>query len=214
MRGLATCGLGADSPRQVLYLTHHSPWPAHSGGTVREAQLLTALSAEFRIDVVGVCRSMAADPGEVAERLGVRSVDFFGDEARRTLRRQRYSAKLEQLLTCQLSPLERVDLVHVEGGYLFHLLPATRHDRTCLVEHNIESDILGQIARIRGSAALDAGVVSGGAAGGTCLAGGSRRRGGHRRGPGRDHAPNRADRCAGRTERGRPHLHRRAGHYR
>jgi polysaccharide biosynthesis protein PslH len=154
MRGLATCGLGADSPRQVLYLTHHSPWPAHSGGTVREAQLLTALSAEFRIDVVGVCRSMAADPGEVAERLGVRSVDFFGDEARRTLRRQRYSAKLEQLLTCQPSPLEHVDLVHVEGGYLFHLLPATRHDRTCLVEHNIESDILGQIARIRGSAAL------------------------------------------------------------
>lgn len=142
------------SPRHVLYLTHHSPWPAHSGGTVRETQLLTALSATFRIDVTGVCRSLPADPEEVAARLGVRSVDFFPDEARRTTRRQRHSTKLEQLLTCQPSPLDQVDIVHVEGSYLFHLLPPAYHSRTCLVEHNIESDVLHQIGSLRASTRL------------------------------------------------------------
>src|SRR5882672_5063240 len=142
------------SPLQVLYLTHHSPWPPHSGGAVREAQLLMALSAAFRIDVLGVCRSLTADPEDVAARLGVRSVDFFPDEACRTTRRQRHSVKLGQLLACQPSPLEQVDIVHVEGGYLFHLLPPAYHNRTCLVEHNIESDVLHQIGTLRASTRL------------------------------------------------------------
>ena len=142
------------SPRHVLYLTHHSPWPAHSGGTVREAQLLRELSATFQIDVLGVCRSSTAAPEDVAAHLGVRSVDFFPDEARRTTRRQRHSAKLERLLAYRPSPLDQVDVVHVEGGYLFHLLPPAYHSLICLVEHNIESDVLHQIGTLRASTQL------------------------------------------------------------
>ena len=58
--------------RTVLYLTHHLPWPAHSGGTVREYQLLSRLTAHFSIDLVAVeigvraWRRQAAGPQQLA----------------------------------------------------------------------------------------------------------------------------------------------------
>jgi len=131
---------------RIRYLTHHSPWPAWSGGAIREAYLLSALSARFAIDVVGICRSSGADASAVVQHLGVRSASFYCDEARRTMRRQRYSAKVKHLFRSESYSLDLVDAVHVEGGYLFHLLPPTHHKRTCLVEHNIESDVLEQFA--------------------------------------------------------------------
>jgi glycosyltransferase involved in cell wall biosynthesis len=107
---------------------------------------LSALSKAFAIDVVGVCRSTYADPSAVTRELGVRSTALYPDEAPRTMRPQRFSGKLVNLFASGAYPVDLLDAVHVEGGYLFHLLPATYHGRVCLVEHNIESNVLRQFA--------------------------------------------------------------------
>lgn len=137
---------------RVLYLTHHLPWPPLSGGTLREYQLLTKLAQHFTIDLLAIGRTDSSAAPE-KNPLGLASAEFLPDEAARTTRRQRHSAKARQRIQ-ELAALGQIDAIHVEGGYLFHLVPAELHDRTCLVEHNIESDVLGQFAQITGDVRL------------------------------------------------------------
>jgi glycosyltransferase involved in cell wall biosynthesis len=144
----AAASAEATRPR-VLYLTHHAPWPAFSGGTVRESRLLEALAWDYAIDVIGVGSSVGADAAVVARRLGVRGAELFIDESRRTTRRQRHSSSARKRLRAEAGDHgSKPDVVHVEGGYLFHLVPAELHDRTCVIEHNVESAVLRQFARI------------------------------------------------------------------
>lgn len=141
--------LVTDCRRTVLYLTHHVPWPALSGGTVREYQLLARLAPRFDIDLVAVEKRGRA-PAEQDNPLDLSSVTVFTDQSAGTARRQRHSEALRRRLAAGWGGCP--DIVHVEGGYLAHLLPAELLRRACLVEHNVESAVLRHRHRSRGTA--------------------------------------------------------------
>ena len=151
MSGTPPTGTG-----RVTYLTHHPPWPPMNGGAVRETNLLRRLADRFAIDVVAVCR-----PGphtravEVQRALGTSTVRYFADESRRDLRRRRWSRAAADMLADRdrAGPASR-GVVHVEGGYLFPHVPSALHDRTCVVEHNIESQVLRLFTAVTGDRAL------------------------------------------------------------
>jgi glycosyltransferase involved in cell wall biosynthesis len=122
---------------------HDLPWPVVTGGRVRDAQLLAAAATEWHIDAVMVAEpDVLARDGRSIRPLPGLMVHVFPDEGRptRVPRRDSVPAReaIEQLCT------RGVDAVHVEGSYMLDLLPATLLDRTVLVEHNIESDLVEQ----------------------------------------------------------------------
>ncbi|WP_261569143.1 glycosyltransferase [Frankia gtarii] len=86
--------------------------------------------------------------------LGVRSTILDPDEGRRSTRPQRYSSRLSARFAAGLYRDDLIDVIHVEGGYLFHQVPAELQRHTCLVEHNIESDVLRQFAGLLGDQVL------------------------------------------------------------
>lgn len=139
--------------RRILYLTHHVPWPALSGGTLREYQLLARLGQRFVIDLIAVGRAEQASVRYPANPLGLASAVLHRDESAATTRRQRHSDRVRRgLADTQIA--DRFHVAHVEGGYLFHLIPSGLHERTCLVEHNIESEVLHQFWQITGDGSL------------------------------------------------------------
>lgn len=140
-------------PRRVLYLTHHVPWPALSGGTLREYQLLARLGHRFAIELIAVGRAEQASVHYQTNPFGLLSAELHRDESAATTRRQRHSDRVRRSLA-QALIADRFDAVHVEGSYLLHLVPSGLHGRTCLVEHNIESEVLHQFWRITGDRSL------------------------------------------------------------
>ncbi|MGY1582038.1 glycosyltransferase [Streptomyces sp. MN13] len=135
------------------------PWPTCSGGRLREAQLLRRLSAAFDIEVVAVSKEPDLDRAHLgdAEAVGVRARIFPASPAAAPglsphVRRHQ-SEPARRYLTARLAAGPRT-LVHVEGHYLFHLLPRHAHSRTLIVEHNIESLLFEQQARAEDDAEL------------------------------------------------------------
>ena len=135
----------------MLYLTHHLPWPAHSGGRLRESQLIGRLVDRFDIHVVAVTKvidhdwhalSQATLRGVVACLYPATTVlGLCGPHTRR-----HGSAQARLYLRCHSA---QYDVIHVEGHYLMPLLPRTVRRRAVLVEHNVESSLFVQSARLR-----------------------------------------------------------------
>jgi glycosyltransferase involved in cell wall biosynthesis len=136
----------------ILYLTHHLPWPACSGGRLREAELLRRLAAGFDIEIVAVSKDPDFDREHLSEAkdAGVQSQIFPAFRAASLALsphvRCHQSAQARRYLAERLADDARTP-VHVEGHYLFHLLPEHAHDRSLIVEHNIESQLFEQQAR-------------------------------------------------------------------
>lgn len=138
---------------RVLYLTHHLPWPARSGGRVREAELLRRLGGIYGIDVVAISKVPELDRQYLhhAERHGVNARVFPARVARRAsggpLRQRHHSPEASRHIAHALSE-HNYDIIHVEGHYLLHLLPPRERRRAILVEHNVESVLFAQRARV------------------------------------------------------------------
>lgn len=134
----------------VVFVTHHLPWPACSGGRVREAQLLQRLSARFNIEVVAVSKVPEFDRSHIAEatRHGVRARVFAavdcGDTHFGPLTRRHAAPAAREYLAHRLSCPQVV--VHVEGHYLLRLIPDRLWRTALLVEHNVESALFEQQA--------------------------------------------------------------------
>ncbi|ETA03181.1 hypothetical protein CcI6DRAFT_01336 [Frankia sp. CcI6] len=143
--------VGGGRDQRVLFLTHHLPWPASSGGRLREAQLLERLAHRFDIDLVAISKVPEADRRAVDEALvrGIRAQVFAAHQSPRPrlsphVRRHR-SASARAHLASWWSRHQDC-LVHVEGHYLLGLLPPPARSRALVVEHNIESSLLWQQA--------------------------------------------------------------------
>lgn len=134
----------------VVYVTHHLPWPARSGGRVREAQLLQRLSERFDIEVIAISKVPGFDRSHVAEatRHGMRARVFAAvgcDDIRLgPLTRRHAALAAREYLTYRLADPDVV--VHIEGHYLFRLLPNQVRRAALLVEHNVESALFEQLA--------------------------------------------------------------------
>ena len=134
----------------VVSLTHHLPWPARSGGRVREAQLLQRLSARFDIEVVAVSKVPDFDRRHVedATRHRVRARIFatqaMDEDHVGPLTRRHAAPAARDYLAHRLRQSAMV--VHVEGHYLLRLVPERVRPAALLVEHNVESALFKQRA--------------------------------------------------------------------
>jgi glycosyltransferase involved in cell wall biosynthesis len=126
---------------RVLYLTHHGPLPASSGGRLRDAQLIPELARLADLEVWAVSRSAAADRDALsAAPLNIRFRVFPDESSPRP-----YPTRDSRIVSALLAEEhERFDVIHIEGHYLFHLLPQSARYRSVVVEHNIESHLLAQ----------------------------------------------------------------------
>ncbi|MGH3631405.1 MAG: glycosyltransferase, partial [Sciscionella sp.] len=134
---------------EVLYVTHHLPWPQHSGGRIREAQLLSRLAHRFTIEVIAVSKTPDRDCAAVnlAREAGVEPRLFAatpGPWLAGPLAHRHGSKAASNYIARKLQSSPAV--VHVEGHYLFHLLPEFARRRAIVVEHNVESTLLSQAA--------------------------------------------------------------------
>ncbi|MGH3815641.1 MAG: hypothetical protein ACRDUV_24845 [Pseudonocardiaceae bacterium] len=134
----------------VVFLTHHLPWPARSGGRVWEGQLLQRLSARFDIEVVAVSKVPEFDRRHVEEaiRHGVHARIFAAQAMEQDhvgpLTRRHAAPAARDYLAYRLRQPAMV--VHVEGHYLLGLVPERVRPAVLLVEHNIESALFEQRA--------------------------------------------------------------------
>ena len=129
--------------RRLLFLGHDLPWPAITGGRIRDAHLLDAAAAEWRIDAVIVAEPDILDRDRRAipplRETVVHAFPHEGEPTAWPCRRSRRARNAIELLCSR-----GVDAVHVEGSYMLDLLPSDLLARTVLVEHNIESVLLEQ----------------------------------------------------------------------
>ena len=131
---------------RVLYLTHHGPWPAASGGRLRDAALIPEVARLTDLEVWAVSRTPDADRAASRHAPAGVVTRVFADESTQRSYPTRDSAMLRAALAERLSGPDPFDVIHIEGHYLFHLLPEGVRDRAVVVEHNVESHLLQQMA--------------------------------------------------------------------
>jgi len=131
----------------VTYVTNQLPYPAHSGGQLREAQLLSRVGATVDVDLFVLTEHYERDARHA--RLATahcRSVRLFestpaprdgpaGDVPERVWRY--HSADFDASLKEHLAA-DPPDVVHVEGYFLAGHLPAELPVPLVLVEENVE----------------------------------------------------------------------------
>lgn len=134
---------------RVLYLTHHGPWPVTSGGRLRDAALIPELMRLSDLEVWAVSRRVALDRAALSNAPGCLRIRIFPDESKEAIYPSRDSkpARAELL---RVEEKKDFDLVHVEGHYMVHMLPDDMRTRTVVVEHNVESHLLRQMAQHNG----------------------------------------------------------------
>lgn len=147
---LATADARKPLPR-VAYLTNQLPWPARSGGQVRESQLLDRLGLLFDVDLFVVTETFERDASAVSQALpSVRSVRLYESEpgdhrTREAGQRGAYgSAELDKDFAARVGSY---DLIHVEGYFLMGHVPTDSDRPVVLAEENIEY-LLDEQARV------------------------------------------------------------------
>jgi glycosyltransferase involved in cell wall biosynthesis len=135
-----------DPRLRVLYLTHHGPWPATSGGRVRDAALIPEIAHLADVSVWAISRSAEQDRAALGQRPAGTEVRVYDDRGPRLGYPTRDSTAARMALLRQMRGSDAFDVIHVEGHYLFHLLPDEARHRAVVVEHNVESHLLGQYA--------------------------------------------------------------------
>ena len=131
---------------RILFLTAHLPYPPFSGGRRREFELISRLSRRVEIDLCSVTKTWDTDKRHVGVmRRYCSSVNLFKAVPPDLEEYESYSSQMRKHLSYEAkSYIHRVlanddiDVVHVEGYYLMHLLPIKTLQPVLLVEHNIE----------------------------------------------------------------------------
>jgi glycosyltransferase involved in cell wall biosynthesis len=98
------------------------------------------------LEVWAISRTPDADRSALLQAPLDVTTRVFADESVRRSYPTRDSAAARAALRGCLSGAEIFDVIHVEGHYLFHLLPEEVHRRAVVVEHNVESHLLRQTA--------------------------------------------------------------------
>jgi polysaccharide biosynthesis protein PslH len=134
---------------RVLFLTCHLPYPPHSGGRLREHQLLARLTARFDVHVAAVTKTLAADEAAIAEipwsHAGISLFPAAQRPASDGIAPQvaRHYSEAATSGVHGLLAGGRFDAVHVEGFYLWQHLPDLRPP-AILAEQNIEWELFDQ----------------------------------------------------------------------
>lgn len=133
----------------ILYLTNQLPFPGHSGGQLRESQLISLLGTKANVHLAVVTESFGRDVGHVRAALEhCASVAIFESvPARNSPLPPRIAQYESDAFAHHVAALAlNVDLVHVEGYFLLRHLPSDLATPLVLVAENIERDIEAQRA--------------------------------------------------------------------
>lgn len=129
---------------RVLYITNQLPWPAHSGGQLRESQLISRVADEFDITLAVVTPHLMRDWEHREEALSFVSALYLAatqsDHNNNDLP-DRVRSHQSQEFADIVSPLAQYgafDLVHLGGYFLDHHLPSVRAVPVLLMSENIE----------------------------------------------------------------------------
>jgi polysaccharide biosynthesis protein PslH len=141
---------------RVLFVTCHLPFPAWSGGRLREHELLRRLARRYDLDVLVVSKTPREDEQnrEAFERLLGRRARVEVVAAGRGARNggpvqvERHRSRAAAARVAALAA--EVDLVHVEGFYLAQHLPPQPPVPVVLAEQNVEFALWQQRARANG----------------------------------------------------------------
>ncbi len=151
---------------RVLYISAHLPYPPWSGGRRRELEFIRRLSR--RVDFT-LCVSSRTYDEDRRHRLAVLP---YVETLRlaRADRRDGISGLPQQVVERLSVPLanrveqllreERFDLIHVEGYYLLDHVPHQVNTPVLLVEHNLEYELLRQMASVATDPAKRAGLFN------------------------------------------------------
>lgn len=138
---------------RLLFLTCHLPYPPHSGGRLREHELLARLTQRFDVHVAAVTKTLAEDQAAVAEiPWDHDGISLFPAAALRGLdgtapQVARHHSKEAAARVQALVADGTFDAIHVEGFYLWQHLARARPPAV-LVEQNIEWQLFDQQRRI------------------------------------------------------------------
>jgi hypothetical protein len=141
----------------VLFLTCHLPFPASSGGRLREFELLRRLGRRHRVEVCAVTRTLEHDRSYAARVRAFAEVRLFGappDErlppgpgSASFLSRRTRSAEAAEFVASRLAA-GGADLVHCEGFYMAPLVGGADVP-VFLMEQNVEYRVWPGEAAIR-----------------------------------------------------------------
>src|SRR3954453_10947698 len=134
---------------RVLFETCHLPYPPHSGGRLREHELLSRLTQRFDVHIAAVTKTLEADEAGAADipwdhngisLFPAAQLTGLSDVAPQVARHRSEAATagIRGLLAGG-----RFDVVHVEGFYLWQHL-ARERPPAVLVEQNIEWQLFEQ----------------------------------------------------------------------
>jgi glycosyltransferase involved in cell wall biosynthesis len=131
----------------VLFLTGHLPYPPLSGGRRREFELVSRLSHRFAFHLVVVSKTPHEDEANApafqphCESVSIFPAGFAGraevSPPLPSLALRHWAPRVQSLVETRLAN-HNVDVVHVEGFYLMHHLPAASPLPVLLVEQNVE----------------------------------------------------------------------------
>jgi glycosyltransferase involved in cell wall biosynthesis len=134
---------------RALFVSHDMLWPTIGGGRTRCMKVLLHALRESPVDLVVVapaedvardCQAIPALPGLTTH--------VFVDESTPGPAPARTCRPAFDLVREHASRDGGYDVVHIEGHYLLDVVPPELHDRTILVEQNIESQLLEQRAAL------------------------------------------------------------------
>src|SRR3954453_4880687 len=135
---------------RLLFLTCHLPFPPHSGGRLREHQLLSRLTGDFDVHVAAVTKTPDEDDQAVA-RIPWRhdGVSLFPAAqlcgiAGVAPQVSRHRSPEAAAGVRELLARGRFDAVHVEGFYLWQHVAGIDRPPTVLVEQNVEWQLYEQ----------------------------------------------------------------------
>src|SRR3954452_21458204 len=134
---------------RLLFVTCHLPYPPHSGGRLREHELLSRMTQRFDVHIAAVTKTLEADEAAAADipwdhngisLFPAAQLTGISGVAPQVARHQSEaaSAGIRGLLAGG-----RFDVVHVEGFYLWQHLARSRPPAV-LIEQNIEWQLFEQ----------------------------------------------------------------------
>src|SRR4051795_11058440 len=135
---------------RLLFVTCHLPYPPHSGGRLREHELLSRLTQRFDVHIAAVTKTLEADEAGAADiPWDHNGISLFPAAQLAGLpgvapqvarhRSEAASAGIRGLLAGG-----RFDAVHVEGFYLWQHLTGLSRLPSVLVEQNVEWQLFEQ----------------------------------------------------------------------
>jgi polysaccharide biosynthesis protein PslH len=140
---------------RVLFLTCHLPYPPHSGGRLRELELLRRLPKDIELQLCAVSKTYLEDvlaaPALEALCQGVKVVPAACENGHPPTQVLKHRSRAAGRFVRAALRRGRVDLVHVEGFYLMQHVPDWCRVPIVLVEQNVEYSLWEQRLRVAGS---------------------------------------------------------------